>query len=160
MGSNRVAQNTTPLSPATACLPTDSLQLNILISPVPNYWHPLTLPVQILKSASKTQPYQLPRPKGNSIPAYKPASMGTIHYSPPGTVVCTSTLATGLFLSLCKCPHANPRVLSLQKIRGLTHVSHRRASLQLLTQRRSRPNMDTPPTRTLVCHHFSPLRMR
>lgn len=85
-----------------------TLQLNVLISPDPDYCHQLTLPEQTVKSASETRLYQLAPPKGNAIPVYKLASMGTIHHSPPGAFVCTPnpghrTVSVPEQTSSCKC---------------------------------------------------------
>lgn len=130
-----------------------TLQLKGLISLVPHYCHHLELPVQHCSLAQ--------RPSAVSCPLWKATlSLFTdwLPRAPSPTVrqmlVCISTLTTGLwFLPLLgKGSHANLRALSLQKIQGFTHVSHRQIQPAAAnTPRQSRPNMDTPPTQTLVC---------
>lgn len=144
MGSARVARNTTPLSPATACLLTDSLQLNVLISPDPDYCHQLTLPEQTLKSASETRLYQLAPPKGQRYPCLQLASMGTIHHSPPGAFVCTPnpghrTVSVPEQTSSCKCEG----VPSSEDTGINTYESPADPAYSC-----QHTNMDTPPTQT------------
>lgn len=69
--------------PLTACLLTDSLQLNVLISPDPDYCHQLTLPEHTLKSASETRLYQLAPPKGQHYPCLQTGFHG--HHPPQST---------------------------------------------------------------------------
>lgn len=130
-----------------------TLQLKGLVSLVPNYCYHLRLPVQCCSLAQRPSPISCPLWKAtlslftNWLPwAPSPA----VHQ----TLICISTLTIGLwsFPLLGKGPHANLRELSLQKIQGFTHVSHGQIQPEAAnTQRQSRPNMDTPPTQTLVC---------
>lgn len=130
-----------------------TLQLQGLISLVPNYRHHRRLPVQHCSLAQ--------RPRAVSCSLRKATlSLFTdrLPWAPSPTVhptlACISTLTTGLWLFplLGKGPPANLWALSLQKIQGFTHVSHRQIQPAAAnTPRRSRPNMDTPPTQTLVC---------
>lgn len=130
-----------------------TLQLKGLISLVPNYCHHLRLPEQHCSLAQ--------RPRAVSCPLWKATlSLFTdwLPWAPSPKVhpmlVCISTLTTRLwfFPLLGKGPPANLRARSLQKIQGFTHVSHRQIQPAAAnTPRRSRPNMDTPPTQTLVC---------